>query len=257
MATNIWNFGGLKMRWIKQISIVFITAIASSILTYQFSLTIADKPAKVTQADVINTSMLPTLQTECLHEQSTPAITSTSPIKRPTTTDIQEVNEAINTEVGSALETTAIIERDITREIYARIEQERRHTEAIRSFLASQPAGDYNKVLQRRYENEEVNYDWAIQKEDQIHQILNNSEALSYIAPLDISCRSKNCQLIFPSNDQKQASELFEHFLNATQNNTEVGSPALTASYFSDSNNGELTLYISEVGNSSLYERRQ
>jgi len=236
------------MQWAKQSSIILGTATFTAILTYQFSLATEDKHMEVSQTAENTAPMVPTFQAECLPERASPTITAIQ-TRPPDTTS--------NEEAASALETKEVLEKKITQEIYERVDEKRRHMDAMRNFLSSHAGGNYNEALQQQYESEEINYDWALQKEDQIYQILNSSEALSYIAPLDVSCRSQNCQVVLPRNDQAQAKELFDSFLNATKASAVDGSPALTASYFSDLDSGELTFYISEAGNSSLFEQRE
>ena len=250
------------MQWLKQSGIILGTALASAALTYKFSHTTPNNPAEANKTTAIETPkpMPLTLQAECLPDQTNLSATSNiAPASQKTQEAVElEQNEskALKTTVA---ETTAEIResltKTITQEVYKRIDRERQHVDSIRNFLDSQKAEDYNQVLRERYENEELDYDWAVQKEDQLYQLLDNDESLSHIAPLSVSCKSENCQIILPSNDQKEASEIFANFSTAATS-SDGSNPQLSVSYFAEPGSGELTLYISDMGNNSLFEFR-
>ncbi|WP_045826122.1 hypothetical protein [Teredinibacter turnerae] len=110
------------------------------------------------------------------------------------------------------------------------------------------------KYANQRYEQEPINYDWALEKEDQIITAFENQAPLNGIVPLSIGCKSANCKVVIAVEDAEQASNFSETFSQALSGeNTEHG--LATVTYFIDEASGEIVFYMHDSTESLIFDR--
>jgi hypothetical protein len=115
---------------------------------------------------------------------------------------------------------------------------------------------DSNRIsakIENRFYSEEWNQQWAGSKERSIRTLFDDNEDLSGMTPLQVTCRSKNCQVIFSASDQNQVRMVSEKFMRAATRG-DVGMKNKLVSFFPDVSMGRLVFYLSEDGNRDLFE---
>lgn len=130
---------------------------------------------------------------------------------------------------------------------------------AIGNFQAFLQEAKNNNVspinyAEQRFEQEAVNYDWSIEKEDQILASFEQQTALQDIVPLSVDCKSASCKVVVAVTDAAQANQLSGEFSRAlTEQNTAHGLSSVT--YFIDEKSGELVFYMNDAAGKSLFEQ--
>lgn len=131
-----------------------------------------------------------------------------------------------------------------------------RHQEAqVKSFRENIAAIEGESPLQavkREYQSQPVDYQWAIQKEEQLLSLFESQASLSKYAPLDVSCKSETCQVVMAAETAQQGKAIYDAFLNAN-NQQASGKTNTSISYFNDPENGQLVMYTSERGVQALF----
>lgn len=117
---------------------------------------------------------------------------------------------------------------------------------AFRSQLDKIKDASPLEFIQNRYASEPLNYEWAVNKENAILSLFDTSENLHTFKPLDISCKSKNCQIILAAGDQQQTDFMYGAMLKAVTTHQDF--PNQTVSYFSDPDAGQIIIYVSQDG---------
>lgn len=108
------------------------------------------------------------------------------------------------------------------------------------------------QAVKREYQSQPVDYQWAMQKEEQLLSLFESQAALGKYAPLDVSCRSETCQVVMAAETAQQGKVIYDAFLKA--NNQESGEKTNTSvSYFNDPENGQLVMYTSKKGVQALF----
>ncbi|MGM8226657.1 hypothetical protein ACSV5M_08745 [Cellvibrio sp. ARAG 10.3] len=100
--------------------------------------------------------------------------------------------------------------------------------------------------IQQRYTAEPVDYEWAIDKENAILTLFDTSENLHSFMPLDVSCKSKNCEIVLAAGDEQQTDFMYDALLKAVTSNRNF--PDQTVSYFADPATGQMIVYVSRNG---------
>lgn len=110
------------------------------------------------------------------------------------------------------------------------------------------------KYANQRYEQEPINYDWALEKENQIITAFENQAQLNGVVPLSIGCKSANCKVVIAVEDAEQASRFSETFSQALSGeNNEHGLSSVT--YFIDEASGEIVFYMHDSAGSLIFDR--
>lgn len=117
---------------------------------------------------------------------------------------------------------------------------------AFRSQLDKIKDASPLEFIQNRYASEPLDYEWAANKESAILSLFDTSENLHTFKPLDISCKSKNCQIILAAGDQQQTDFMYGAMLKAVTTHQDF--PNQTVSYFSDPAAGQMIIYVSQDG---------
>lgn len=144
-------------------------------------------------------------------------------------------------------------EHEETNVNYEEFEKRQKEIAQIRIFSENHDTGSHNRILQKRYDAEEVDYSWAVNREAELLNLFGTEEGLEYAVPTSLSCRSSSCQVIIPVSGEQQTSSIYRAFNEAVaKNSTDSERPVV--SYFPDSDGNELILYISRNGRSDLFE---
>lgn len=128
--------------------------------------------------------------------------------------------------------------------------------ENFQAFLQEAKNNNVSPInyAEQRFEQEAVNYDWSIEKEDQILASFEQQTALQDIVPLSVDCKSASCKVVVAVTDAAQANQLSGKFSRAlTEQNTAHGLSAVT--YFIDEKSGELVFYMNDAAGKSLFEQ--
>lgn len=130
--------------------------------------------------------------------------------------------------------------------------------EQMSGFMARQgtadPAAIYARIEARFYA-EDLNQEWAGSAEQGIRTLFESNEGLDGMAPLQVACRSKNCQVVLsaPNRDPEQVRLMSEKFMRAATRG-DVGMKDKVVSYFPDASMGRVVFYLSENGNMDLFQ---
>jgi hypothetical protein len=107
--------------------------------------------------------------------------------------------------------------------------------------------------IENRFYSEEWNQEWAGSKERSIRTLIDTSKDLSGLTPLQVTCRSKNCQVVFSASNQDQVRRVSEKFMQvATRGDVDMNDKVI--SFFPDTSMGRVVFYLSENGNMDLFE---
>lgn len=115
------------------------------------------------------------------------------------------------------------------------------------------PSSTVGAEVENRFYSEEWNQAWAGSKEGKIRALFDDNQDLNGITPLQVTCRSKNCQVVFSASTQEQVQAVSEKFMQAATRN-DVGMKDKVVSFFPDVPVGRLVFYLSENGNIDLFE---
>jgi len=107
--------------------------------------------------------------------------------------------------------------------------------------------------IENRFYSEEWNQEWAGSKERNIRTLFDTNEVLSGIAPLQITCRSQNCQVVFSASSQDEVRLVSDRFMQAATRG-DVGMTDPVVSFFPDVSMGRVVFYLSENGNMDLIQ---
>jgi hypothetical protein len=121
------------------------------------------------------------------------------------------------------------------------------------SLLADDRPGAIAARIENRFYSEEWNQEWAGSQARKIRALFDANENLSGIAPLQVTCRSKNCQVVLAASNQEQVRTLSQKFMRAARNG-DAGMKDEIVSFFPDTAAGSLVFYLSESGNTDLFQ---
>lgn len=130
--------------------------------------------------------------------------------------------------------------------------------EQLSSFMAKQAPSDpgaINARIEARLYAEDWNQEWAGSAEKGIRSLFESHEGLDGVAPQQVTCRSKNCQVILSASgrDPEQVRLLSEKFMQAATR-SDVGMKDKAVAYFPDASLGRVVFYLSENGNMDLFQ---
>jgi hypothetical protein len=110
-----------------------------------------------------------------------------------------------------------------------------------------------NARIENRFFSEDWNQEWAGSRERNIRTLFDASTDLSGMVPLQITCRSKNCQVVFSASSQDQVRLVSEKFMHAATRG-DVGMKDKVVAFFPDISTGRVVFYLSENGNMDLFQ---
>jgi hypothetical protein len=108
-------------------------------------------------------------------------------------------------------------------------------------------------VISKNYNSEPIDPAWARSKEDELLALLETNETLQNTAPLELSCKSKNCRLVLSVQDGNQGESLYNAFRSDALKGSEENKKQVI-SYFSNPNNKEIHIYLSQSTISTLLD---
>jgi hypothetical protein len=121
-----------------------------------------------------------------------------------------------------------------------------------RLFKSGSPAA-VNARVEERFYSEELNRDWAGNREGNIRSLFLANDDLRGMAPAQVACRSKNCQVVMSVASDTQVQELTQKFMRVATR-SDIGMEDKLVSYFPDVAAGRLVFYLSENHNLDLFE---
>lgn len=135
-------------------------------------------------------------------------------------------------------------------------EKQQEREKQFSNFVASaskQGSGALNAKIETRFYQEDWNKEWAGSKESNIRTLFEASENLNGIAPLQVTCRSKNCQVVLSASNEDQVRQLTQKFMQAASK-SDLGMQDKVVSFFPNVSMGQLVFYLSENGNMELFQ---
>jgi hypothetical protein len=121
----------------------------------------------------------------------------------------------------------------------------------VRNGSHSNP-GALTAAVENRFYSEARNQEWAAAREDNIRNLFAANEELNGLDPLDVTCRSKNCQVVLSASTQDEVRTLSEKFMQVATR-SDVGMDRKMVAFFPDVTAGRLVFYLSENGNMDLF----
>jgi hypothetical protein len=129
-------------------------------------------------------------------------------------------------------------------------EKKQNEMNSFREFI--QKNGDnVLSVISKSYESEPIDPAWARSKEDELLALLETNETLQNTAPLELSCKSKNCRLVLSVQDGNLGESLYNAFRSDALKGSDENKNQVI-SYFSNPNNREIHIYLSQSTVSTL-----
>lgn len=134
------------------------------------------------------------------------------------------------------------------------IQKQKKLGEQFSSFIKNnQDSGAINAKIESRFYSEEWNQEWAGTRESQIRTLFEANEDLIGITPLQVTCRSKNCQVVLSASGQDQVRLVSEKFMQAATRG-DVGMKDKVVAFFPDISTRRVVFYLSEDGNMDLFQ---
>jgi hypothetical protein len=228
----------------RDIFIVAVTATVSSFLTYLA----VDRGVHSGSA-----ATEPPSQTETAKEEpgerlnpNEKAILAKIGDNTATTTNLPRHEEKKNEET----------EQRIEREVYLRLKKQNELRKKFAGFFdkkLNMDPGRLNAEIENRFYTEEWDQEWARDKESNILNLFKTNANLNNIPPLNVACRSKNCQVVLAASDQEQIRDLSRKFMEIAAS-SDIGMKDKSISFFPDISAGRLVFYLSENGNMDLFQ---
>jgi hypothetical protein len=165
-------------------------------------------------------------------------------------------NKSINKTVNSQPEKMAINQNKAQRvsadNLQLAYEKKQNEMNSFREFI--QKNGDsVLSVISKSYESEPIDPTWARSKEDELLALLETNDTLQNTAPLELSCKSKNCRLVLSVQDGNQGESLYNAFRSDALKGSDENKNQVI-SYFSNPNNREIHIYLSQSTVSTLLD---
>jgi hypothetical protein len=107
--------------------------------------------------------------------------------------------------------------------------------------------------VENRFYAEEWNQEWAGDQERSIRNLVGMNEDLRGVTPPQVTCRSKNCQVIFSASSQEQVQRVTEMFMQAATRG-DASKKDRVVSFFPDSSMKRVVFYLSDEGNMDLFQ---
>lgn len=227
----------------KSISIIITTALISSFGTYHVVQQMADVAAPAARCEMSGVGPA--------YKESTDAFTENSKIAEAYAPQQNQPSSRIAKLITIPPQST---EPDQPNEsTSARIDKNTQdHIKAFRNQLDKIKDSSPLEYIQQRYASEPLDYEWAIDKENAILTLFDTSENLHSFMPLDVSCKSKNCQIVLAVGDEQQTDFMYDALLKAVTSNRNF--PDQTVSYFADPAAGQMIVYVSQNGVQDLLQ---
>lgn len=222
----------------KIISIIITTALISSVGTYQVVQQMTDTSMPTPACEMSSANLADTKSadevTEHVHIADRYIPEKKQPLPRTAANDVTSSKQASESNLSKKSSAAKGV----------------KHTEdqinAFRTQLDKIKDASPLEFIQNRYASEPLDYEWAANKENAILSLFDTSENLHTFMPLDVSCKSKNCQIILAAGDDQQTDFMYDALLKAVTANQNF--PNQTVSYFSDPAAGQMIVYVSQDG---------
>jgi len=106
-------------------------------------------------------------------------------------------------------------------------------------------------VINKNYDSEPVDPEWAGSKENELLALLSSNETLQNMTPLELSCKSQNCRLVLSARDENQGQSLYSAFKDEALKGSDENKKQLI-SYFNNPDRSEIQIYLSKSSTNAL-----
>lgn len=230
------------MKRIKIISLVLASAIGSSLITHHYN------ERKISNDSNPHAIVIPAGQEANGKPNCTLELALRFQPDRP-----HQANSEPDEQFPPELELHTPYASVTNTENYQRLKQQDEQVDAFKKTLSGLGEQTPLEFVQSQYEAEELDYEWAYQKEENLLALFETHGDLNPFSPLKLNCKSKNCEIIMAVEDQTQADRIYRSFLRAATDRSPEN-PQQSVSYFSDPENGQLIMYVSKNGSSDLFD---
>ncbi|WP_052691913.1 hypothetical protein [Teredinibacter purpureus] len=172
---------------------------------------------------------------------------------------VEEETALVGNNAGDVQADSALLDNDneanMSDERYAQMERAHDQIERFSAFTDTARKDNLNplQVVNNRFEEEAVDYDWAANREDELFSMFDNQNELQNIAPLSVNCKTTNCKVVLAVESERQAEELSTLYSRSMLESEGAGMP-LSVSHFFDSVSGELVFYLSDTEGAGLFK---
>lgn len=132
----------------------------------------------------------------------------------------------------------------------AEIESQQRAQAEIDAHIArisqTKNLASLNSELEKEFDNEAIDYDWAAEHEETLTEVFYTEESLAQYAVNNIECKTTKCKINFPASDIAQANEISEKFTQALMN-SDAGKDGFGVIISPDSTGG-VNMFINRSG---------
>lgn len=233
--------------------VVVGAALASSLITYSLTheSTGVEEPNRAPEvsgssSEISNVGSSPEVSS-ISHEGCTPRASRTSDVD-----DSPDKAKSPGAR-GPEGETPAKAE-DIDEAIANRMKRQQKIKEDMRAFISSErEKGNENisAVVENRFYQEEVDEEWASDKESDLSDRFESDEELRGVHPLEITCRSENCKVVLPIESQKNISSISSRL---TEKAVDGEGKESTVYSFPDNATNRLVVYVSKKDGMGLIQ---
>lgn len=122
----------------------------------------------------------------------------------------------------------------------------------VRKTISSVGVDKIASYVGRRYQQEHIDYAWAMPQQDRLTELFSSDKALFEFYPDDVSCRSDNCEIVIPLADGSRTGEIYRSVLKSLMEGDDRFRRS-TLTYVKDSAQSRLIMYLSRGENSSLF----
>lgn len=113
------------------------------------------------------------------------------------------------------------------------------------------PNFDVTEEMVERYENEDIDFEWASGYEENIRETIIKSNKLNDLNLSDVSCRSKTCEIKIFADSSIESNEIAKLFTYSFFS-PDIPTTSVISSY--DQGAGELRLYLARHSGVQLFE---
>lgn len=221
-----------------------IAAIASSFITY--SLTHESTGSEEARATVVSGST-----SDISDVRSSPQVRSNSqegcvPKSSGASSIVDFQNEDKSPDAKDEEDESLANANDIDKAIANRVKRREEVKADILSFIYSERkkgTKNISTAVENKFYQEEVDEEWANDKESYLSNRFESDEELKDVHPLEITCRSENCKIVLSIESQENISSISHRLSNAPIDSDREGAMVYA---FPDSSTNRLVVYVSK-----------
>lgn len=164
----------------------------------------------------------------------------------------KNVNKIVQHSADTGANNANEAQQAIIEDLQFAYEKKQNEMTSFREFIQRNGDGVLS-LISKNYDSEPIDPEWARSKEDELLALLETNETLQNTAPLELSCKSKNCRLVLSVQDGNQGESLYNAFRSDALKGSDENKEQVI-SYFSNPNDKEIHIYLSQNTVSTLLD---